>query len=211
MYAELHLHTNYSFQEGASSIGEIVGQAAGLGYQVLAVTDHDNLCGAVEFAEACHSQYLIPTAVRLKPVLSLSNGPVLSSGRRSRVSTASDLSNGPVLGPSSLPRCPSPPAPLPQGEGRPKAGVRDFGGYSAGDNQHERFHGRTKGRWRKVLEILDTWRIDDEWWRKQPVSRLYYRVVLEDGTMAGLFKDLIGGQWYQLPGRRGDGAKFWRS
>ena len=131
----------------------------------------------------------IPTAVRLKPVL--------SSGRRSRVSTASDLSNAPVLGPSSLPRCPSPPAPLPEGEGRPKAGVRGIGDYSAGENQHERFHGRTKGRWRKVLEILDTWRIDDEWWRKQPVSRLYYRVVLEDGTMAGLFKDLIGGQWYQ--------------
>ena len=54
MYAELHLHTSYSFQEGASSVGELVGQAARLGYQALAITDHDNLCGAVEFAEACH-------------------------------------------------------------------------------------------------------------------------------------------------------------
>ena len=59
-YAELHLHTNYSFQEGASSIGEIVGQAAGLGYQALALTDHDNLCGAVEFAEACHGAGIQP-------------------------------------------------------------------------------------------------------------------------------------------------------
>ncbi len=59
-YAELHLHTNYSFQEGASSIGEMVGQAAGLGYQALAVTDHDNLCGAVEFAEACHDAGIQP-------------------------------------------------------------------------------------------------------------------------------------------------------
>ena len=60
MYAGLHLHTNYNFQEGASSIGEMVGQAAGLGYQALAVTDHDNLCGAVESAEACHDAGIQP-------------------------------------------------------------------------------------------------------------------------------------------------------
>ncbi len=60
VYAELHLHTNYSFQEGASSIGEMIGQAAALGYQALALTDHDNLCGAVEFAEACHDAGIQP-------------------------------------------------------------------------------------------------------------------------------------------------------
>ena len=48
---------------------------------------------------------------------------------------------------------------------------------------------------RLVVEVLDAWRIDDEWWRKQPVSRIYYRVALEDGTMTGLFKDLTSGQW----------------
>ena len=60
MYAELHLHTNYSFQEGASSTGEIVGRAVDLGYRALAVTDHDNLCGAVEFADACHDAGIQP-------------------------------------------------------------------------------------------------------------------------------------------------------
>ena len=59
-YAELHLHTNYSFQEGASSIGVMVGRAAALGYQALAVTDHDNLCGAVEFAETCRDAGIQP-------------------------------------------------------------------------------------------------------------------------------------------------------
>ncbi len=49
---------------------------------------------------------------------------------------------------------------------------------------------------RQVLQVLDTWRIEDEWWRKRPVSRLYYRVLLEDGTVTGLFKDLVGGDWY---------------
>ena len=48
---------------------------------------------------------------------------------------------------------------------------------------------------RLVAEVLDVWRIDDEWWRKQPVSRIYYRVALEDGTVTGLFKDLVSGQW----------------
>lgn len=60
VYPELHLHTNYSFQEGASSIGELVARASDLGYRALAVTDHDNLCGAVEFAEACHDAGLQP-------------------------------------------------------------------------------------------------------------------------------------------------------
>ena len=55
--------------------------------------------------------------------------------------------------------------------------------------------GAASHEWRRVREVLDTWRIDDEWWRKEPVSRLYYRVVLEDGTVTSLFKDLVGGQW----------------
>lgn len=55
---------------------------------------------------------------------------------------------------------------------------------------------RTEGQWRQVLAVLDTWRIDDEWWRKQPVSRMYHRVILEGGTMVSLFKDLASGDWY---------------
>lgn len=62
-------------------------------------------------------------------------------------------------------------------------------------NLSEERRGAAPHEWRRVREVLDTWRIDDEWWRKEPVSRLYYRVVLEDGTMTSLFKDLIGGQW----------------
>ncbi len=49
-YAELHAHSNFSFQEGASTIEELVGRAAELGYPALALTDHDNLCGALRFA-----------------------------------------------------------------------------------------------------------------------------------------------------------------
>ncbi len=51
-YVELHCHSNYSFQEGASSIGGLLARAGDLGYRTLALTDHDNLCGAMEFARA---------------------------------------------------------------------------------------------------------------------------------------------------------------
>jgi error-prone DNA polymerase len=49
-YVELHSHSNFSFQEGASTIEEMVGRAVELGYPALALTDHDNLSGAMRFA-----------------------------------------------------------------------------------------------------------------------------------------------------------------
>jgi error-prone DNA polymerase len=47
-YAELHCHTNSSFLDGASWAGELVERAAELGYDALAVTDHDGFRGAVQ-------------------------------------------------------------------------------------------------------------------------------------------------------------------
>ena len=49
-YVELHCHSNYSFQEGASSLEELLVTAGELGHPSLALTDHDNLCGAMEFS-----------------------------------------------------------------------------------------------------------------------------------------------------------------
>ena len=51
MYAELHCHSNYSFQEGASSVEDLLVCAHDLGLKALALTDHDNLCGAMHFAQ----------------------------------------------------------------------------------------------------------------------------------------------------------------
>src|SRR5579862_5803840 len=58
--AELHLHTSYSLLEGASRPEELAFQAAELGYRALAVTDHDGLYGAMEFAQACKAAGLQP-------------------------------------------------------------------------------------------------------------------------------------------------------
>ena len=51
-YIELHSHSYYSLLDGASSPVALVEQAAQLGMSALALTDHDNLYGAVVFAQA---------------------------------------------------------------------------------------------------------------------------------------------------------------
>ena len=53
-YVELHCHSNYSFKEGASHIDELLERARALEYPALALTDHDNLCGAMPFAQCAH-------------------------------------------------------------------------------------------------------------------------------------------------------------
>ncbi|HZQ26073.1 MAG TPA: error-prone DNA polymerase [Acidimicrobiales bacterium] len=51
-YAELHCHSNFSFLDGASHPEELAEEAARLGLQALALTDHDGMYGVVRFAEA---------------------------------------------------------------------------------------------------------------------------------------------------------------
>src|SRR5205085_3102096 len=51
-YVELHCHSAYSFLDGASQPEELGVRAAELGYEALALTDHDGLCGSLEFAHA---------------------------------------------------------------------------------------------------------------------------------------------------------------
>jgi hypothetical protein len=52
-------------------------------------------------------------------------------------------------------------------------------------------------RGQAVRSIEDRWRIDDEWWRSEPVSRLYYTVRLASGQRLVIYKDLISSQWYK--------------
>src|SRR5688572_2008181 len=51
-YAELHCHSNFSFLDGASHPEELAEEAARLGLDALALTDHDGFYGVVRFAEA---------------------------------------------------------------------------------------------------------------------------------------------------------------
>ncbi len=51
-YVELHSHSAYSFLDGASLPEELAARAAELGYEALALTDHDGVHGSLEFAHA---------------------------------------------------------------------------------------------------------------------------------------------------------------
>ena len=51
-YAELHCHTNFSFLDGASHPEDLVERAIDLGYEALAVTDHDGFYGVSRFWQA---------------------------------------------------------------------------------------------------------------------------------------------------------------
>lgn len=51
-YAELHCHSYYSLLDGASSPEDLVATGVEKGLAALALTDHDNVSGAVRFATA---------------------------------------------------------------------------------------------------------------------------------------------------------------
>jgi len=53
-----------------------------------------------------------------------------------------------------------------------------------------------RGGRRRVAAVQDGWRIDDEWWR-EPIGRRYYQVVLDDGVLRTLYRDEVGGGWYE--------------
>ena len=53
----------------------------------------------------------------------------------------------------------------------------------------------SKGGGQAIEDVLESWRVDDEWWRL-PISRRYCEVVLEGGKRVVLFEDLHTGEWF---------------
>ena len=52
---------------------------------------------------------------------------------------------------------------------------------------------------RPVRAVRDRWRVDDGWWREDPVCRMYYDVELADGQRLVLYHDRRTGRWYRQP------------
>jgi DNA polymerase-3 subunit alpha len=61
-FVHLHVHTQYSLLDGANPIDALVREAKAFGMPALAITDHGNLFGAIEF-------YQKATAADLKPII----------------------------------------------------------------------------------------------------------------------------------------------
>jgi error-prone DNA polymerase len=73
-YAELHCHSNASFLDGGSHPEELVEEAARLGLEALALTDHDGMYGVVRFAEAARTLGL-PTVFGAELTIPLRSQP----------------------------------------------------------------------------------------------------------------------------------------
>ena len=66
-----------------------------------------------------------------------------------------------------------------------------------GDGRPLALRRRGWSRPRAVARIQDRWRIDDEWWRTRPISRLYHLRLLEDGTLLTVYHDLVTDTWFE--------------
>ncbi|MGH7778813.1 MAG: DNA polymerase III subunit alpha [Candidatus Binataceae bacterium] len=61
-FAHLHVHTQYSLLDGANKLGPLIEHAKASGMEALAITDHGNMFGAVEF-------YQKAVAAGIKPII----------------------------------------------------------------------------------------------------------------------------------------------
>src|SRR5688500_17716439 len=59
-FTHLHVHSNYSFLDGGSTVEALVARAQAVGCRALALTDHHGLYGAVRFHQAAAAAGLLP-------------------------------------------------------------------------------------------------------------------------------------------------------
>ena len=55
-----------------------------------------------------------------------------------------------------------------------------------------------QGRFQQVRTVLNSWRIDDEWWREE-IARRYFALELEGGRRLTVYHDLVRDLWYAQP------------
>jgi DNA polymerase-3 subunit alpha len=69
-FVHLHLHTQYSLLDGANKVADLMPRVAALGMPAVAMTDHGNMFGAVDFyktAESAGVQPIIGCEVYVAP------------------------------------------------------------------------------------------------------------------------------------------------
>ena len=86
-YVELHAHSNYSLLEGASHLDELVQTAVAQGHRALALTDHDGMFGAMEFAH-------VATDAGLRPITGLEITVGEVDGSRSHLTLLAETRQG---------------------------------------------------------------------------------------------------------------------
>ena len=79
-FAHLHVHTEYSLLDGACRIERLLDRAKELGQEAVAITDHGNMYGVVDFYKAAGKR-------GIKPII----GCEVYVAKRTRFDKASDL------------------------------------------------------------------------------------------------------------------------
>ena len=59
-YAHLHLHTHYSLLDGANKVSALMSKVSGLDMPAVAITDHGNMFGVIDFYRSAVSQGVKP-------------------------------------------------------------------------------------------------------------------------------------------------------
>ncbi len=59
-FAHLHIHTEYSLLDGACRIPKLVQRVKELGQTAVAITDHGNMYGVIDFYRACKAEGIHP-------------------------------------------------------------------------------------------------------------------------------------------------------
>src|SRR5262245_8525677 len=59
-FVHLHVHSHFSLLDGACTVPDLVGAAKEYGMEALALTDHGNLFGAVQFYKKCREAGIKP-------------------------------------------------------------------------------------------------------------------------------------------------------
>jgi DNA polymerase III subunit alpha len=86
-FAHLHLHTQYSLLDGANKISALVPRVKELGMPAVAMTDHGNMFGAIEFYRTCR-------AAGVKPIIGCEVYMAPRSRKEQKTSRADDYEAG---------------------------------------------------------------------------------------------------------------------
>ena len=85
-FVHLHVHTQYSLLDGANKIGPLLEHAKQIGMPAMAMTDHGNMFGAVEFFKQGHRSTGSSRLSDARPISRRANAPIAS--RRPRATTS---------------------------------------------------------------------------------------------------------------------------
>ncbi|MDR0623308.1 MAG: DNA polymerase III subunit alpha, partial [Treponema sp.] len=68
-FVHLHVHSDYSLLDGAASVKDLTKKARALGMKHLAITDHGNMFGAIDFMNACLGDKDHPEKNPIHPII----------------------------------------------------------------------------------------------------------------------------------------------